>query len=309
MKSWILRSSTLLVASFYVGIGSADARTFTDDQGRTIEADLIAVQDEYAVISKNGRSARWPIAKFSKKDQAYIELWQKDPASTPKFTINLWERDGIGPEGPLNYREVGGEGLPFVQTEKKARYKHFDVDLRAQTKADGRNLTLAYTLYYYSGGTAVPTSGTTSIELVPAGESKRVQTKGLAVMRVKQTTTLPTINTGPGGGIGTSSSSNTTKDHFGGVWVRVYASDGSVVGEAKKLQADVAKQQTAWTGPKAQGTDIPLLEAFEKLSEFLDELPELPPLPQLPDLPKPLKPPLTGGGTKPSFPPKPPGLP
>jgi hypothetical protein len=57
------------------------ARTFRDDQGRQIKAELISFQDGQVTIKKGGRDFTLPISKFSSEDQAYIKEWaaKSDP--------------------------------------------------------------------------------------------------------------------------------------------------------------------------------------------------------------------------------------
>ena len=61
------------------------ARTFRDDQGRQIEADLISCKDGQVTIRKAGKDFTLPISKFSGEDQTYIAEWaaKKEPDPGP----------------------------------------------------------------------------------------------------------------------------------------------------------------------------------------------------------------------------------
>ncbi len=55
-----------------------EARTFTDNEGRELEAELLAVEGETVRIRRGGRSSdefELPLAKFSEEDQAFIRRW------------------------------------------------------------------------------------------------------------------------------------------------------------------------------------------------------------------------------------------
>ena len=59
------------------------ARTFRDDQGRQIEAELISFQDGQVSIRKDGRDFTLPLSKFSGEDREYIEKWAKEKKAEP----------------------------------------------------------------------------------------------------------------------------------------------------------------------------------------------------------------------------------
>lgn len=271
----------------------AFGRVFTDDQGRTVDAELVGVRGDNVVLSKNGRAAQWPISKLSAKDQLYVRAWQASPPETPNLSIQIWEREGIGASGAFDEPEEGGlpKNIPLLlETEEKANYKHYDLDITNRSQVDATNLTVAYVIYIVTASSQVEAvSSSSSVETIPMGQRVTAVTKGVNAMRTKQTIT--TINIGPFNQVSTGSDINRSKERFGGVWARVYSADGQVVGEAKKLIPEIERLDPAWTGPK-EDAHLPLPISLDALNDILSKLPDLPEPP--PGLPRP-----------PGFPPKP----
>lgn len=75
----LLATSCLMAAS-----ASAQSRTWTDVQGRTIEAELLRVESDAAVVRKSGRELRLPLAVLSSQDKEYLASWKASakPVST-----------------------------------------------------------------------------------------------------------------------------------------------------------------------------------------------------------------------------------
>ena len=147
----------------------------------------------------------------------------------------------------------------------------------------------------------------TGTEVLPAINPKKVgsaATKAISSTRTKSTTL--SLIAGSNGGVSTGKSRSRTAEQFAGGWVRIYAQDGKVVGEAKKLHLEVENTDPAWVGPTvAEGSKVKSLDEFdtliaqvkERLQNIQDLLKSLPPLPSF-DSEKP-KPPLPPGFPKP----------
>ncbi len=267
-----------------------EARVFTDNQGRTVDATLVGVRGDHVVLSRNGRAARWPIAKLSGKDQRYVKNWKKNPPGTPKLTVNLWERAGVGPEG--TYEQKKGLELPknvpgLLKTSETAKYKHFEVDMTNLSAVDANHLTVAYVMYVIGGkgGTVQELPASTRVETIPSKKRVTATTHGATYVRTKTKLTTFSLNRGL---LSTGTDRNVSKERFGGIWVRVYAQDGTVVGEAQKLHPEIARLKPTWNGPK-EDQHISSPEVFEKLAEIFAKLPKLPGAPDLPPLPRPPK--------------------
>ncbi len=273
--------STSILALALSWCHPAGARVFEDNGGRKVEAELVGVRGDHVVLSRNGNLAQWPVAKLSAQDQAYVASWKKNPPKTPKISVRIWERDGIGPIG--KYEETSsGPGLPknipmILETEEKEKYKHYDIDLtNTSANLDANHLVMSYILYVIDeSGNVIDLPGSESISTIEAGKRVTTQTRGATYLRIKKTqTTLSITNFG----ITTGSDRSRANQRFGGAWVRVYAADGSMVGEARDLHPEIEKLKPAWTGSTDGKEAFPLLEALEKLGEMIRE--KLPPLPK-----------------------------
>ncbi len=270
------------------------ARVFTDDRGRQIEAELMGLNGANVVLNKGGKSAQWPLAKLSREDQSYVQAWTKDPASSPSIVVNVWEREGVGEAGRLEEKSTGPEipkNIPFLKkTEEKEKYRYYDIDLSNNSNIDAQKLHLAYVIYVIDASNkVVDLTGSEEVDAISSKKKVTVPSKAATSVRTK--TTSATFGVNPLGGLTTGSSTDRGKERFGGIWARVYSSDGKLLGERKQLHDELERLNFGWTGSTgATFSKIPLLETFEKLEELLGKLPKLP------DLPKP-----PGGFPKPPF--------
>jgi SLA1 homology domain 1, SHD1 len=78
------RAFTLLLCLGLM-LPSASARTFTDNSGRKVEAEIVAVENDNIRIRRaDGQIFTLPLATLSAADQTFVQQWQaKTPASTP----------------------------------------------------------------------------------------------------------------------------------------------------------------------------------------------------------------------------------
>jgi predicted esterase len=60
------------------GLATAHARTWTDIQGRSIEAELVRVDGGDPVVNLRGKETKLPLAKLSAADQEFVAKWQAD---------------------------------------------------------------------------------------------------------------------------------------------------------------------------------------------------------------------------------------
>jgi hypothetical protein len=60
-------------------LAEADARTFTNTEGKKIDAELVGVENEAAILKlAGGRQAKVPLKSLSEGDQTYARKWQKE---------------------------------------------------------------------------------------------------------------------------------------------------------------------------------------------------------------------------------------
>ena len=276
----------LLLISLFTLPFSLAAREFTDADGRTVDAEILGVRDDHVVLSKNGKTGRWPIAKLSPKDQVYVRAWSKDPTTTPKLRVRLFERDGMGETGVFQGKSSKTPlDIPLIkQTEATANYKHYEADISndAQSQVDALQLTAAYVLFVINTeNQIVPETGFQKIDQIPVGERKTVTTEGITFLRTK--TTSLTLGTNPLGHLNIGSNTDRAKG-------RVYSAEGELLGEAKDMIPELERLDPQWTGSNGV-VEYPLMEAIDAFEKLIEALPKLPEFPDLKDLPKPPKPP------------------
>lgn len=268
----------LILASLMVGPAlRAELRTFTDDGGRQIQAELVGMNGDHVVLKRNGKMAKWPLAKLSQDDQVYVKGWIKSaPKETPEIQVRIWERDGIGSSGSLNADKLEntlGKNIPGIkQTEEKGYYKHYDIDLTNRAPIDASDLIVSYVLYVVDAkNQVVGENGTEEISDIPSNERKTVTSKGITYVRTK--TKTATLGTNILGHLQIGSSTDRTKEKFGGAWVRVYSPDGKMVGESKDLSDELEKLDIPWTGATGENA-ISIPDSFSKLEELFGPLKE-----------------------------------
>jgi len=116
-------------------IGLADARTWTDPQGRKIEAELLEATQEGVVLRlQNGREAKVPYDKLSAADQEYAKSWEApEKADAPaggsmpeaaKLNWNVpWpDQAEVAGEAEIEIIEEDKENNRFVYESPRYRY-------------------------------------------------------------------------------------------------------------------------------------------------------------------------------------------
>jgi len=78
------RAFTLLLCLGLM-LPSASARTFTDNSGRKVEAEIVAVENDNIRIRRaDGQIFTLPLATLSAADQTFVQQWQaKTPMAAP----------------------------------------------------------------------------------------------------------------------------------------------------------------------------------------------------------------------------------
>ena len=70
-----------LFCLFVLASGFAQARVWTDSQGRTLEAEIVRADDVAVVVSRGGKEVKLPLDKLSDEDRKFVDEWLKDRAS------------------------------------------------------------------------------------------------------------------------------------------------------------------------------------------------------------------------------------
>jgi hypothetical protein len=80
----LLRRSLFVIPAVVLMAPAAGARTWTDNRGRTIEADMLRVEDGAAVVKKDGKETRLPLEILSAQDKEFVANWAKEKSSPEK---------------------------------------------------------------------------------------------------------------------------------------------------------------------------------------------------------------------------------
>jgi hypothetical protein len=91
--------------------GSAPARTFTNTEGKTIEAEVVRATDKQVMLRlENHRSVTIDLATLSAEDQAYIQEWQANRIPRLRFDPNLVSKtdEGFHKQNPVRIGPDGG---------------------------------------------------------------------------------------------------------------------------------------------------------------------------------------------------------
>ncbi|QQL45304.1 SHD1 domain-containing protein [Sulfuriroseicoccus oceanibius] len=118
-----------------ITIGWAEARTWTDVQGRKLEAELLEVTGEGVVLKlQNGRQANVPFAKLSEADQEFAKSWEapaKNDAPSgggvpegAKLNWNVpWPSEAeVEGDADIEIIEEDKDGRRFVYESPRYRY-------------------------------------------------------------------------------------------------------------------------------------------------------------------------------------------
>lgn len=200
----------LLLIAGALHASDGDYRTFTDDQGRQIQAALIRASDSEAWIRReDGQTFRVALTKFSEEDQKYVAEWRRTEAITAPTAIEFAARrfnDGrrtTSSESTITSIEVYGYEItltnrsPYQLSDLEIEYRYFIWE--GDVGATGQNRRIRHQ------------DGRTRIDSLPPRAQAEFKT---------DTTTLRSTRLKPNWSY-SNSNQRRTKDDLRGVWVRV----------------------------------------------------------------------------------------
>ncbi|MES2922785.1 MAG: hypothetical protein V4819_14620 [Verrucomicrobiota bacterium] len=79
----------IVLLMILLGSPFAAARAWKNDAGQIIEAGLVAVRGDSAVLDRNGKEFIFPISKLSPEDREYIREWQAHPPVAPPRKLSF----------------------------------------------------------------------------------------------------------------------------------------------------------------------------------------------------------------------------
>jgi hypothetical protein len=192
----------------------SEVRTLTDQLGRTIKVEIIAVTTDTVTIKReDGQKFDMPLANLSDDDQAALRAWTKknpDSAMPEVPTIKTVP-------SPKSVTMTLSRGKFDVDVTYKSEYSKesyegwgYNVQLTNTTLAPLENLRVDYNIFgrLYSSSSQTRESGSNTVETLAAKKSVTFRTKSFRLSKWK-------AHDG-------SYNSNGT---LTGVWVRLYAGD------------------------------------------------------------------------------------
>lgn len=189
---------------------AAEPRTFTDQFGRTIKAEVLSVDTDIAKVKRDdGQIFDLPIAKLSDEDKAWLKSWKNSAATETKPKVFT--------PVPGNVTISASRGkFDSDTTSQSAYYKEayeewgFSVQLTNTTLYPIENLRMEYKIYgrLYGGSTEKEQRGVKAIETLGARKSTVFRTKTFRVYKFRSSDGSYTYN----GGVN-------------GIWARLYHGD------------------------------------------------------------------------------------
>lgn len=272
-----MKTDLLRLALFCAALAlpaAVNARLFTDDQGRQVEAELVGLRGANVVLATQGVRGQWPVARLSPADQQYVSEWKASHATVAKLNVRLFERDGMGEKGAFAPEEKGGPALPKdlpigPKTEVKVSYKHYGVEINNPAAVDALNVKADYVLYVlFADGSVGTNAGSQTVKSIPAGRSVTIKTEGITTQRTKTTQMKLSVSSNS---VSVGEKTARSRDQFGGGWVRVSGVDGSRLGEARRLTPDLEKLDPPWV-ETPEKEEIPVLSSLDDFKELIKRL-------------------------------------
>ena len=128
-RALALGCAALLVGAPALTLGQGESRTWTDVQGRTMQASLTGVEADQAIfLMASGQTLKFPLSKLSAADQAFIK--NSGPAPTVATPPSPSAPSGYTPRIPIEKRvwpdvvEVPSRSIEITAVEENPLQKH-----------------------------------------------------------------------------------------------------------------------------------------------------------------------------------------
>lgn len=249
-----LLGSLSALALFVASSASAEMRTFTNSQGREIEAEVTAVSGTKVTLKMgNGKSYTIPITSLSKPDQLYVKVWKdlkeeggmkkedgagkdegaKKPAPVIPDKVNyVFEIDADKERvkrGSKEENDMGesrrDEWIYQVELENRSRIKLEGLQMSYRVYVDAeasKKMTFDEPPKYYGG----------RVEIEPMDD-------GASVMLKTKEVPLNELELAPGY-VFNDGSRNDLEDKLEGIWLKIWHGDKKVA-EFKSNNSTVKK--------------------------------------------------------------------
>jgi len=199
-----------------VNAGESAFRTFSDSQGREMDAKLTNVSgDDVYIERRDGLTTKVDIWIFGKEDQDFIRAWArketlKDAAIKVRFTTDVADKS--------RWQDNGG-GIV-----RKTWKESYGIVLTNDSQLDLKNIRIEYLIFKFedalaaekrSEGAVRYLTDETKVPFLKAGSEITANTKKFPMLETKL---APGYRWASGG-------KETSEDEMRGIWIKVYVGD------------------------------------------------------------------------------------
>jgi hypothetical protein len=109
---------------------SLPARTWTDKDGRSIEAEIVSADGLQVTVNKGGKEFKLPLDRLSDKDQEFVKTWAEEQKDKEKAADTAEDAPGAAAAGGLTF-----DGKPLVAGGKTNLFEYdYSPEQLANTK-------------------------------------------------------------------------------------------------------------------------------------------------------------------------------
>ena len=203
----------------------AESQTLTDQQGRTIKADVISVQNEKVTIKRDdGQTFDIPLATLSDADQSRLKAWAAKEGSQPpplpagsvviELSRGVFSTEKKDSDVKLTTGEIVKNGR--TTTEEKCGYS---VTIQNKTSAPLENLRIEYRLFATVDSVHVKEkqglkkkSYGSNVEAIPSLGKTVFRTETISAYKMKYNGNIVSAKTGD----------SSSRETLTGIWLRLY---------------------------------------------------------------------------------------
>jgi hypothetical protein len=242
----LLAGMGLVSAADVVPASSPDLHVFTNQDGRTIKAEISSVaQDDVNLKREDGQSFKVAVTTLSKDDQSFIRQWviklaqahNDDVLKLSAMTVRTDAKPG-----------VSADKIRFTSTWSES----YKIKVTNQTQAHWTALHLRYIIFRQAGVpggippadyTPTHATGIVALDDLPGLQNKTVATDKIDLLEVSLSPGSTYANGAP----------TKVADKLQGIWVRVYDDSNNVLQEwasSKEVMKD-NNWDAMWPPPSA----------------------------------------------------------
>lgn len=201
-----------VVSLFCTLIARAELRSFTNTEGKSIKAELVAMEGEAAVLKLgNGRTAKVPLKSLSAEDQTFIKTWwEKNKNNITDGDVRLEiDKNTTRIDRQVSKPKATGKGNQGNQTSSKMTEDSYSYacTLKNYSKKTVSDITVDYTIYKRVSTRGKDGSDTSTEEIDGSAKIDLLESNGSATF---ETDDVICVDSSKKGGNGPTESSRET---------------------------------------------------------------------------------------------------